>query len=32
MMGAAAFQATGRQDLVDRIRVELGLNEPLPVQ
>src|SRR5215210_6150544 len=32
MMGAAAFQATGRQDLVDRIRNELGLNEPLPVQ
>jgi peptide/nickel transport system permease protein len=32
MMGAAAFQSTGRQDLVDRIRIELGLNEPLPVQ
>jgi peptide/nickel transport system permease protein len=33
MMGAAAFQSGGgRQDLVDRIRLELGLNDPLPVQ
>jgi peptide/nickel transport system permease protein len=32
MMGAAAFQASGRQDVVDRIRMELGLNEPLPMQ
>lgn len=33
MMGSAAFQSgSGRQDLVDRIRQDLGLNEPLPVQ
>src|SRR5258708_38023192 len=33
MMGSAAFQSGGgRQDLVDRIRAELGLNDPLPVQ
>ena len=32
MMGAAAFQSAGRQDLVDRIREELGLNQPMPVQ
>src|SRR5829696_4538055 len=32
MMGAAAFQATTRQDVVDRIREELGLNDPVPVQ
>ena len=32
MMGAAAFQSSGRQDLVDRIRIELGLNDPQPVQ
>src|SRR6266851_2602980 len=33
MLGAAAFQTGAtRQDLVERIRGELGLNEPLPVQ
>src|SRR5258705_12354681 len=33
MMGSAAFQSGGgRQDLVDRIRLELGLNDPLPLQ
>src|SRR5215216_2792532 len=32
MMGAAAFQTTTRQDVVDRIRDELGLNDPMPVQ
>jgi|SRR5579859_7075957 len=33
MMGASAFQAGSvRQDVVDRIRLELGLDEPLPVQ
>jgi peptide/nickel transport system permease protein len=33
MMGAAAFQSGGgRQDLVEHIRLELGLNDPLPVQ
>jgi len=32
MMGAAAFQATTRQEVVDRIREELGLNDPVPVQ
>jgi ABC-type dipeptide/oligopeptide/nickel transport system permease component len=32
MMGSAAFQSGGRQDIVERIRAELGLNDPLPVQ
>src|SRR5215216_5157060 len=32
MMGAAAFQSGGRQDVVEQIRNELGLNDPLPVQ
>jgi len=32
MMGAAALQSTARQAVVDRVRDELGLNEPLPVQ
>src|SRR5207248_7784241 len=33
MMGSAAFQTGAtRQDLVERIRAELGLNDPLPVQ
>ena len=32
MMGAAAFQSGGRQDVVEQIRNELGLNDPLPIQ
>jgi ABC-type dipeptide/oligopeptide/nickel transport system permease component len=33
MLGAAAFQTGNtRQDLVERIRQDLGLNDPLPVQ
>src|SRR5215207_6865040 len=32
MMGAAAFQSGGRQEVVDQIRNELGLNDPLPIQ
>src|SRR5260370_13514310 len=33
MMGASAFQAGNvRQDRVDQVRHDLGLNDPLPVQ
>src|SRR5713101_2611524 len=33
MLGASAFQTGNvRQDLVDQVRRDLGLNEPLPVQ
>jgi peptide/nickel transport system permease protein len=33
MLGAAAFQSGGaRQDLVERVRQDLGLNDPLPLQ
>jgi peptide/nickel transport system permease protein len=33
MVGAAAFQGGGiRQETLDRIRVEMGLNDPVPVQ
>jgi ABC-type dipeptide/oligopeptide/nickel transport system permease component len=33
MLGASAFQTgSARQDLVDHVRQELGLNDPLPVQ
>src|ERR1700730_3618290 len=33
MMGASAFQTGNtRQDMVERIRQDLGLNDPLPVQ
>jgi peptide/nickel transport system permease protein len=32
MMGAAAFQSGARQEVVDQIRDELGLNDPVPVQ
>jgi ABC-type dipeptide/oligopeptide/nickel transport system permease component len=32
MVGAAAFQGGVRQDVVDRIRADLGLDDPLPVQ
>src|SRR6266536_2948740 len=32
MVGSAAFQSGSRQDVVDQVRRDLGLNAPLPVQ
>jgi peptide/nickel transport system permease protein len=32
MVGAAAFQGGARQETLDRIRAEMGFNDPLPVQ
>lgn len=32
MVGASGFQGGGRQDVIDRVRADLGLDDPLPVQ
>lgn len=32
MVGSAGFQSGGRQDVIDRVRADLGLDDPLPVQ
>jgi ABC-type dipeptide/oligopeptide/nickel transport system permease component len=32
MVGASGFQGSGRQETIDRVRRDLGLDQPLPVQ
>ena len=32
MVGASGFQGSGRQDVIARVRADLGLDDPLPVQ